>query len=221
LYLEQSLDENKNVVDIENKIDFLLSRKNTKKLASRPFHDKFFYGKTALKYKGSVVKRVFSLLVSMFLIFVPIVSISIISSPVNPDQNGIYVSLYPENVHKNDTMFVNVSVPFSLNIDSVVVDMGGLETKYLSLLNTTSYINSWQATWVVPDAGSGDYVASITLMNDSNGSFVLEKIWSILPEEIIDFQNISDGIRNETENQVNQSSNQSVEVERCQQITLL
>ncbi|MCX6663349.1 MAG: hypothetical protein NTZ75_03800 [Euryarchaeota archaeon] len=106
-----------------------------------------------------------------------------------------------------------MSVPFSLGISSVVVDMSGLENVVLSLLDNNSYIKLWQAAWVVPDVDSGDYVATITLMNDTNGSFVLEATWSILPDELIDCNNNSDGMMNETNNQVNQSINQSVEDE--------
>ena len=210
---DQSLDGNKNNEDIDNIIDFFLNSKDTKKLTKRVFQDQTFYRKTVVKFKGCVVKRIFSLLVSLFLIFVPIVSISIISSPVNSNQNEIYVSLYPENVYKNDTMFVNVSVPFSLGISSIVADMGGFEIVVLSLLDNNSYIKLWQATWVVPDVDSGDYVATITLMNDTNGSFVLEATWSILPVELIVCNNNSDGMMNETNNQLNRSINQSVEDE--------
>jgi len=204
---DQSLDENKKNEDIDNIIDFLLNSKDTKKLTKRVFQDKIFNRKTGFKFNDCDVKRIFSLLVSALLIFVPIVSISIISSPVNSNQNEIYISLYPENVHKNDTMFVNVSVPFSLSISSVVVDMSDLEIVVLSLLDNNSYIKLWPAAWVVPDVDSGDYVATITLMNDTNGSFVLEETWSILPDELIDCNNNSDRMMNETNNQVNQSSN--------------
>jgi hypothetical protein len=207
------LDGNKNNEDIDNIIDLFLNSNDKKKLAKRVVQDKIFYRKTVFKFNDCVVKRIFSLLVSALFIFVPIVSVSIISSPVNSDQNEIHVSLYPENVHKNDTMFVNVSVPFSLGISSVVVDMGGLEIVVLSLLDNNSYIKLWQAAWVVSDVDSGDYVATITLMNDTNGSFVLEATWSILPDELIDCNNNSDGMMNETNNQVNQSINQSVEDE--------
>jgi hypothetical protein len=204
---ELSGDGEKNLKDINKLVDILLNNKVPQTLSKRLVPDNFFHRKTFFKYNTCVIKRIFSLLVTAFLIFVPIVSVSIISSPINSDQNEISASLYPENVHKNDTMFVNISVPFSFDISSVVADMGGLDTVILSLWENNSYGKLWQASWVVPDVDSGDYVAAITLMNDINGSFVLEKTWSILPDEIITSDNCSNGIANETNNQVNQSTN--------------
>jgi hypothetical protein len=210
---ELSGDGEKNLKDINKLVDILLNNKVPQTLSKRLVHDNFFHRKTFFKYNTCVAKRIFSLLVTAFLIFVPIVSVSIISSPINSDQNEISASLYPKNVHRNDTMYVNISVPFSFDISSVVADMGGLETVILSHWENNSYVKLWQASWVVPDVDSGDYVAAITLMNDTNGSFVLEKTWSILPDEIITSNNCSDGIANETNNQVNQSTNSIVKDE--------
>jgi len=162
LHSKQSLDEERNVKDIHNLVDILLTGKVPQTLTKGSFQDQFFYRKTVFKCNRCVVKRIFSLLVTALLIFMPIVSVSIISSPINSDQNEISASLYPENVHRNDTMVVNVSVPFSLGSSSVVADMGGLETVILSLLENNSYVKMWQASWVVPDVDSDDYVAAIT-----------------------------------------------------------
>ncbi len=210
---ELSGDGEKNLKDIDKVVDILLNNKVPQTLTKRLVHDHFFYRKTFFIYNKCVVKRIFSFLVSAFLIFVPIVSVSIISSPINFDQNEISVTLNPENVHTNDTMFVNVSVPSSLDIISVVADFGSLETVVLSLLENNSYINLWQASWLVPDVDEGNYVVAITLINVTNGSCVFGKTWSILPDELKDCNNNSDGMMNETNNQVDQSINQSVEDE--------
>ncbi len=207
---KQLLDEEIDSRDINKLVDILLSNKTPQKLTKESFQDNFFYRKIVLKCDRRFFKRIFSLIVTAVLIFVPILSVTIISSPINSDQNEIIVSLYPENAHKNDTVFVNVSVPFCLNICSVIADMGGIQTVVLSLIENNSYGELWQASWVVPDVDDGTYIACITYRNDTNSSCVVEKTWNILPDETIERSNDSYGKTDETNNTVNQSSSPSV-----------
>ncbi len=209
LHSKQSVDEERNRKDIHHFVDILLNSKAPQKHTKGSFRDQFSYRKTVLKHNGRSIRRILSLLIITLLFFTPIVSVSIISSPIISDLNGILISLSPENAYTNDTIFINVSVPFHRNIVSAVADMGGFDILVLSLSHNNSSRAEWQASWVVPDVENGAYGAVITLMNDTNGSWVFNTTWSILPDAISENGNYSNRVTNETNDQTNQSKNQS------------
>jgi hypothetical protein len=78
---------------------------------------------------------------------------------------------------------VNVTVSSSANITSGTCDMGGIETVNLSLVDTASENQLWQAVWIVHDVSVGGYVAAITVIDEDNTSYHTEVEWSVLPEE--------------------------------------
>ncbi|DAC71923.1 MAG TPA: hypothetical protein DSN98_07835, partial [Thermoplasmata archaeon] len=209
MYSEQSVDGKGRVEDIDTVVDILIISKVSQVPAKKVVQKNFFYKKTSFHNNGGVRKRIFPLVVAVFLLCMPIMSVSIISSPVHSDRDEISVSLSPELVHNNDTLVVKVAVPYGLGISSVVADMGGLGTVVLSPLDNNSNDEVWQAYWVVPAVEEGEYVAEITVMNATNGSFGFEKTWSVLPDETSNSDNRSAQMTNETDIQVNQSSNQT------------
>ncbi len=87
--------------------------------------------------------------------------------------------------------------------------MGGLDLITLTISDTSSDIELWESTWVIPSVEYGQYVATITLVNETNDTIVLEKTWNILPENIRANDNQSDRSTNETPDQLHQTTNQT------------
>ncbi len=61
--------------------------------------------------------------------------------------------------------------------------MGGIETINLSLVDTASANQLWQAVWIVHEVPVGEYIAAITVIDKDNTSYHAEVEWSALPEE--------------------------------------
>jgi len=78
---------------------------------------------------------------------------------------------------------VNVTVPSLANITSGSCVIDGIETINLSLVDTTPAYQVWQAVWMVHNVSMGEYVATITLIDQENTSYYAEGEWSVLPEE--------------------------------------
>jgi hypothetical protein len=74
-------------------------------------------------------------------------------------------------------------MPSSANITSGTCDMGGIETINLSLVDTASATQLWQAVWIVHEVPVGEYIAAITVIDKDNTSYHAEVEWSALPEE--------------------------------------
>ena len=183
MHLEKLLDGDRNIQYIHNVVDTLDKPKPSHTTTKTIFQEKLFFRKNYFNRKGYGLKRIFPFLISIFLIFVPIISVSIISFPIPSSQTGISVSLNPEDTHLNETMNVKVNVPICYHVNSVVADMGGLDLITLTISDTSPDIELWESTWVVPRVEDGQYVATITLVNETNDTIVLEKTWYVLPDE--------------------------------------
>ncbi len=109
---------------------------------------------------------------------------SYVSPPLYGDFNSdISVSLYPENVMNNDTMFVNVTIPDFYNITSVTADMANIESFDLHLVDNSTSLHLWQSVWVAHDVIIGEYVITITALDKDNLSYIANVRWSVLPNE--------------------------------------
>lgn len=158
-----------------------------------------------------LVRKVLSILLSFLLVFVTIVSASILSPQGSSDLEVLSVSLVPENVHNGDYMSVNVTVLGSYHICSVMADMGGIETINLLLSDNSSLEQLWQTVWVVHDVDVGEYVATITALDEENTSYRSEVRWSVLPQEIIE-DNVSSGNGDTIDNDTFMGENESLNV---------
>jgi hypothetical protein len=113
--------------------------------------------------------------------------------PLHGDfSSDVSVSLYPENVLNNDTMFVNVTIPEFYNITSVTADMAGIESVNLSLVDNSTSLHMWQSIWIAHDVITGEHIVTISALDEDNISYYAGVRWSVLPNETTD-----DGI-NET-----------------------
>jgi len=209
LHSEELLDGQKDYEHVVSLVDVIIDHNNllNEKQSKKSCRTKKSNGKPFFSLGGSASERILSIFVSMIIVLSGVASVSIVSSVDGPVvDSGIFVSVFPESVCVNGSLFVNVSVPSSLNVSSVVVDMGGFENINLYLSEDSGEEQIWNGLWAVPSfVGVGDYVAIVTL-NGDNVSFASRAVWSVLVDEVIDDENYSDVTTNETNNQVNQSS---------------
>jgi len=145
-------------------------------------------------------------MVSVFVLFVPILSLSIVSTPAEINQHEISISFTPETVHSNDTMLIEVRVPIYLDIYSIVADMGGIELVVLSYVENNSYLEVWQATWMLPGVGNGSYLSFITLVNKTDACFKVNKTWTVISDERIEKGFLIDNSTRETYLQINHTN---------------
>jgi len=157
--------------------------------------------------KSHTGNRMFSFFLTVFLLMVPLVSVSIISFPLHSNQMNVSISFDPETVHTNDTMIITVTLFSWYDVESIYVDMGDLDCKPLFLIKTESHVQKWQTTWTVPSCNPGEYLATITLVNETNESNTFGKIWIVIPET--NSQETFNVSTNETVELLNQTNNQT------------
>lgn len=127
-------------------------------------------------------KRIFSFFLTVFLLIVPILSVSIISFPLHLHQPSVSVLFTPEDVHRNDTMLITVTILPDDPVTSITVSMCDFASFPLSLSESNTSAQKWQTTWVVPHYNPGEYRATITIVNETNCSRHLEKHWVVLSD---------------------------------------
>jgi len=212
LILYKVVDESKNYEDVVRLVDDIIVYR--KKIGGRP--DKSFYQtkisvkKSFFNFGSSASEKILSVFVSMIIVLSGVASVSIVSSVNDPVvDSGIFVSVFPESVCVNGSLFVNVSVPSSLNVSSVVVDMGGFENINLYLSEDSGEEQIWNGIWAVPSiVGVGDYVAIVTL-NGDNVSYFSRGFWSVLSDELLVDDNYSEMPTNETDEQIYNQTNEN------------
>lgn len=206
LYSIKSLNGKKENININSIVDDLLLRATSQKNRRKSLSNHFSLKKTIVSDLTSDVKMTFTFVISIFLLLVPILSFSILSLPVDSNQHEISVSLSPENVHMNDSMLIEIRVPIHLGIHSITADMDGLELIVLSYVENDSYIELWQATWLIPDIDNGSYLASITIMNEIDVCFYVNKTWIVTSYEQMESGFLQDDITNDTYHQINHTN---------------
>ncbi len=144
------------------------------------------------------VKKVLSILLSVLLIFAAITSASILSSQGGSSIDVLSISLSPENIYNNDTMFVNVAIPDVYFVTSVSADMAGVEIIDLLLVDNTTSLHLWHGVWFVYDVMPGEHIVTITGLDVNNTPYSAGVRWSVLPEEIPDENQSSETGTNET-----------------------
>ena len=211
MLLKESLEGKKYYEDVVRLVDTIIENKEfpKEKLNGKPSQIKILPNKSIFKSDNYAVERVLSIFVSSLFI-IAIFGCVYIVSPVDSSRSEINVYLTPSNVHENDTMFVNVTVPSSFGIQSATADMSGIESLDLSLVDNSSGIELWQTVWVVPVVEVGNHIATVTLVDTNNNSFVSEASWSVLSDDVVD-GNYSEIPTNENSNDlINQTVNDSV-----------
>jgi hypothetical protein len=125
-------------------------------------------------------KKIVSVSLAFLLLFVVVVTAPFVNVPGGSE---LVVSISPATVRTGDCLYVNVTMSSSANITSGTCDMGGIETINLSLVDTASANQLWQAVWIVHEVPVGEYIAAITVIDKDNTSYHAEVEWSALPEE--------------------------------------
>jgi len=209
LHSEELFDWNRDYNNVDEIVDtIILSKTSFDKRPNKNLHGtKNYVDKSFFMLDGSAVERVLSIFLSLLIIIGIVTSATIISSSNDFVDDEINISLSPMSVHENDTMFINLTVPSSFNIQSATADMSGVETLDLSLADNSSGIDLWQAIWIVPAAQASSYIATVTLIDANNNSFVSEAEWSVLSDDAIEDVNYSDIQTNETSDEsINQTN---------------
>ena len=212
MLLKESLEGKKYYEDVVRLVDTIIENKEfpKEKLNGKPSQIKILPNKSIFKSDNYAVERVLSIFVSSLFI-IAIFGCVYIVSPVDSSRSEINVYLTPSNVHENDTMFVNVTVPSSFGIQSATADISGIESLDLSLVDNSSGIELWQTVWVVPVVEVGNHIATVTLVDTNNNSFVSEASWSVFSDDAVVDSNYSEIPTNETSDEpINQTDNNSV-----------
>ncbi|MCX6666057.1 MAG: S8 family serine peptidase, partial [Euryarchaeota archaeon] len=163
--------------------------------------------------KLPIVKSVFAVLSVFFILAVLPVILQPLYGGISQD---IFISVNPENIRNNDTLFVNVTIPNKYNITSVSADLAGIETINLSLIDNSTAENFWQAVWMAHDVVPGGYIVMISALDEENTSYSAGFQWNIVYDEDVPEGNLSDIEEHPTENEsvgepsINQTENQTI-----------
>jgi len=203
--------ENKKHAELVDNIDTLVDdvlAKNkgsfsSSKVEKKYFPDEFFRRRIRKKPFSRIknrmpVRKILAVVLTFILIFVVIPA----SLPYlyGSFDSGVAISLYPENVHNGDSMFVNATISSSYNIHSVTADIGGIETLDLSLIDNSTDQQIWQVVWLAHDVEAGEHTVKISALDQDNKSYGAEIRWSVLAKETIDLNETSEPSSNETRN---------------------
>jgi len=89
----------------------------------------------------------------------------------------IDTKLWPKSVINNDTMHFDIRAKDSQGIVLMTIDMGGIETITLNLTDGTIYEGQWIGTWIVHDALTIEYNATITAFNSLGYYNEIKILW--------------------------------------------
>ncbi|UCD14084.1 MAG: DUF2341 domain-containing protein [Thermoplasmatales archaeon] len=130
------------------------------------------------------IKKILAVALALFVV---LAAIPYILPPVYGDfGSDVSVSLSPENIFNNDTMFVNVTIPDVYNVTSVSADMAGVDVIDLMLVDNSTPLDLWQGVWFVHDVIPGEHIVTIVALDMNNTSYSTGVRLSVLPEEIPD-----------------------------------
>jgi len=173
IYLRNKLKEEK---------DFNKHRFSRKK----PFVNRLWHNvrkkKTFGIFLSLPVRRVLSLLLSLFLILIAIASASIISLPVASNPEILHATVVPQSVYNGDSLIINVSVENSYNICFVTADFAGIESIDLLLVDNSSSKQLWQGIWSVRDMNIGEHIVTISALDAENITFQANVKWYVLSQ---------------------------------------
>ncbi len=131
------------------------------------------------------------LTIMLAIILLSIAFIPIINTQDNISSSHPIISsfnIFPDKVNLNDSLLLNVSVSNSIGIESVIADIGGIETINLTfidgtIVNDTIYSGLWQSTWLVQNINPGDHIIKIFAFNYQNKSVSQQGIFTVLPTD--------------------------------------
>lgn len=176
---------------------------------------------------GSCTKF-FAIIIAIFLLsvaFVPVIAPQNTTS--SQDMIISSFSVFPDKIHLDDSIILNVTASDSVGIISVIADIAGLEKINLSFINgnvvnNTIFSGLWQKNWLVYNVDSGNYTIIVTVINKDNISISKECNFTVLSAFEL---NVSDNTS--FENQFNgsidknKSANQSYEIKNSSNTSVL
>ena len=157
---------------IEEKVDSLFTRDvflTPEKTAQVQFVPLHRHSRHPIRIKPQ--KKIVSLLLVFLLLFVVVVAAPFVNIS---DRSDFMVSISPTTLRTGEYLYVNMTVPILANITSGSCVIDGIETINLSLVDTTPAYQVWQAVWMVHNVSMGEYVATITLIDQENTSYYAE-----------------------------------------------
>ncbi len=96
----------------------------------------------------------------------------------------VSIVLDPDEVHVNESVLINVSIPSFYNITNVSADMAGVETINLSLFDNSTSLHLWQAVWLVHDLLPDEYIMTITASDGLNMTYSAGTRLSVVSDDI-------------------------------------
>ncbi len=127
-------------------------------------------------------KKILSIVLACFVV---LAAIPYVLPPLYGDfGSDVSISLDPDGVRLNETLFVNVAIPFSYNITNVSADMAGVETVSLDLIDNSSSLHLWSGFWLVGDIVPGEHIITVSAWDVFNVSYSAGTGLSVLSDEI-------------------------------------
>ncbi len=208
--------------DINNLVDILFIKKNIS-LSSKYNKNNFFSSRffrlyeiiKILQVRKLPIKKFFSVLLSILLVFVAIASASIFTQSEGSESVIISVSLEPKGVYIGDILFINVTVPIDHNISYIKADISGIDSIDL-LFDNSSFYPYWTGIWECHDIDIGNHIVKIIAVDNENTTYNADAEMRVISEdnelnEIIDVENDQLNITSIQESvDVNNLSNQTV-----------
>jgi len=132
-------------------------------------------------------------------LFIVLAAIPYVLPPLYGDfGSDVTVSLDPDRVRVNETLFVNVTIPSPYNITQVRADMAGVETINLSLIDNSTSLHLWQGVWLVHDIIPDEHIMTITAFDGYNMSYSTGVRLSVISDELHGDNQSSEPDDNET-----------------------
>ncbi len=156
------------------------------------------YGKKVLSSakKRLPWKQVLGVIIALVVV---IAAIPYVLPPLYGDfSSDVSISLDPADVHLNETLFVNVSIPSGYNISRVNMDMVGFDFVNLSLVDNSSSMHLWSGNWLVHDIAPGEHIVTFHALDVDNVSYFAGTRLSVLTDKTIDDNHSIEPDKNES-----------------------
>jgi hypothetical protein len=142
------------------------------------------------KINGQAKKHSFpwkQVLTVVLALFVVLAAVPYVLPPLFGDfGSDVSISISPDVIFVNDSVFVNVSIPVVYNISSVSADMAGVETIDLMFVDNSSLFDLWSGNWVFHDLLPGEHVVTINAFDVNNTFYSAGARFSVLTKETIE-----------------------------------
>lgn len=100
---------------------------------------------------------------------------------INITTDILEMMIYPKKVLPGDTMSVSIKLKDATGINSVIADMGGIETIKLDLVAGDKFSGLWQAEWLVHSTVTKNYTTTFYITNNKGDLVDTTAHWSDPP----------------------------------------